>query len=165
MDPETLERLRENSGLRLDRDGRFWHEGVLVEHPKVALFFHQGLGRAPNGRPTLTVGRTWCYLEVEDVLFRVRQAVCAGEGEALRHCTLRLDDGAEEALELEPGALAVGDEGVLYARVKKGAEWARFSPEAQATLGPYLVEANDGWALVTESTAVPVGKRPTSAAN
>lgn len=159
MDPEILERLRENSGLRLDRDGQFWHEGVLVEHPKVALFFHQGLGRSVDGRATLTVGRTWCYLDVEDVLFRVRQAVCTGDEQTLETCTLRLDDSSNEALELVAGGLAVGDDGVLYARVKNASEWARFAPEAQATLGPYLVEAGGGWALAVRGALVPVGER------
>src|SRR6266849_1685428 len=27
MDPQVLRRLREQSGLRLDREGRFWHGG------------------------------------------------------------------------------------------------------------------------------------------
>ena len=31
MDPETLRRLREQSGLRLDKQGRFWHRGGLIE--------------------------------------------------------------------------------------------------------------------------------------
>lgn len=163
MDPETLERLRENSGLRLDQEGRFWHEGVLVEHPKVALVFHKGLGRAADGRATLTVGRTWAYIEVEDVLYRVCQAVCTGAGEVLESCTLRLDDASTEVLALTDGAVAIGDD-VLYARVKNGSEWARFSPEAQATLGPYLVEANGGWALVTADALVSVGERPSKTA-
>ena len=34
MDPGLLQRLREESGLRLDKEGRFWHRGGLVEHGK-----------------------------------------------------------------------------------------------------------------------------------
>ena len=30
MDTELLRKLREQSGLRLDREGRFWHRGDLL---------------------------------------------------------------------------------------------------------------------------------------
>ena len=34
MDPDLLHRLREQSGLRLDREGRFWHRSNLLEHAR-----------------------------------------------------------------------------------------------------------------------------------
>lgn len=156
MDAETLERLRENSGIRLDREGRFWHEGTLVEHPKVQLLFHQGLGRAPDGRATLTVGRTWCYLSVDDTLYLVRRAICRGEAGRLSSCELVLDDASTEPLSFSPGVLRLDEEGVLRVLVKQGREWARLSAEAQAVLGPWLVEVGEGWALQTVAGAVPV---------
>jgi hypothetical protein len=143
LDPAAIERLRENSRIRLDREGRFWHEESLVEHPRVAEAFHRGLGRAPDGRATLKVGNTWCYIQVEDSLYLVRRALCeSSEGDVLAACVLRLDDGSEEAL--EPATLAVNGEGVLYARVKEGREWARFIPEAQLALGRYIDGDDDG---------------------
>ena len=145
MDPAVIERLRENSHIRLDREGRFWHEGALVEHPRVALAFHKGLGRAPDGRPTISFGRTWCYIVAEGPLFQVRAALCTpAADDSLRSCLLRLDDGSEEALSLSPGAVAADGEGVLHVRVKGGREWARLAPAAQAELGRWAAAGADG---------------------
>lgn len=158
QEPEWLQALRENSRIRLDREGRFWHEDVLVEHPKVAALFHRGLGRAPDGRPTLTVGPTWCYIEAEDTLYLVRRAICEVQGERLASCLLRLDDGSEELLSLERGSLALDGEGVLHVRVKAGTEWARLIPEAHAALGRFVTGA-EGLALATVKGDLPIGER------
>src|SRR3954469_5245340 len=57
VDPATLQQLREQSGLRLDKEGRFWHRGGLVEHARTAAVLHQGVHRAPDGRWAARVGR------------------------------------------------------------------------------------------------------------
>jgi hypothetical protein len=145
LDPAIIEKLRENSRIRLDRDGRFFHEDVLVEHPLVALAFHRGLGRAPDGRPTITVGRTWCYIQAESTLYIVRAALCDVDATgALRSCLLRLDDGTEESVELRESSIAIDDAGVLYLRVKSGREWARLLPSAQAELGRWVEADAEG---------------------
>jgi len=136
LDPALIERLRENSHIRLDQDGRFWHEGAPVEHPLVVQAFHRGLGRAPDGRPTITFGRTWCYIAAEGYLYRVIAAICeAAPDGSLSSCRLRLDDSTEEPLRLQPGGVGIDGEGVLHARVKERHEWARFLPSAQAEVG------------------------------
>lgn len=161
IDPERLRWLRENSGMRLDVDGRFWHQKEPVEHPGVSRLFRKGLGRSEDGRPILRVGHQWCFIEIEDVLFRVRAARCSperprGDEARLSACTLTLDDDTEEALSFLPGALSVSDEGVLYARVKNGAEWARLLPSAQSAIGSWLVESKEGFALRTEAGDLPI---------
>ena len=50
MDPATLRQLREQSGLRLDKEGRFWHRGGLVEHARTLAALHQGIHRAAMRR-------------------------------------------------------------------------------------------------------------------
>jgi len=160
LNPEELERLRENSRIRLDRDGRFWHEDVLVEHPKVAAFFHRGLARAPDGRATLTVGHTWCYVEVEDTLYLVTSAALTADGEQLASGLVRLDDGSEEPLGLGHGFCSVDAEERLYVRVKQDREWARMLPAAQRALEPYLVAAGSGYAVRTVEEDVSVERYP-----
>jgi hypothetical protein len=161
LDPSELQRLPENSGLLLDREGRFWHEGAPVEHPKVAAAFRRGLGRAPDGRPTVAFGRTWAYLEVEDTLYRVKRAWCDADAssERLGSCLLKLDDDTEEPLSLGPDSVAVDGEGVLYVRVKDGREWARCLPDAHGPLGRFVEP--DGVGLVLRSSAgdLPIGSR------
>lgn len=159
MDPEVLQWLREHSGLRLDRDGRFWHQDAPVEHPKVIALFRRGLDRAEDGRPILRVGTQWCFLEVEDVLFRVRSAACREDGDRLSACELRLDDDSVEALSLVSGALALGADDVLYARVKKGREWARLLPPAHAALGRFVGGSEEAPVLLTVAGELPLLRR------
>ena len=71
MESSELERLRSASGLSMDVDGTFRHEGVVVEHPRVVAMLRRGLGRAPDGRPIVRFGETWGYLTAAGDLFRV----------------------------------------------------------------------------------------------
>jgi hypothetical protein len=145
LDPEIIEKLRENSHIRLDREGRFWHEGAPVEHPLVAQAFHRGLGRAPDGRPTITFGRTWCYFTADGALYQARTAACVtGPGGTLQSCVLRLDDATDDEVLLVPGSIGIDHEGVLHVRVKEGREWARLLPAAQAELGRWVETSASG---------------------
>src|SRR3979411_2037069 len=66
VDPGLLQRMREGSGLRLDREGRFWHRGDLLEHARTVAALHRGLHRAADGRWAVRIGPEWGYVEVED---------------------------------------------------------------------------------------------------
>src|SRR5712664_1423000 len=66
MDPDLLRKVREQSGLRLDREGRFWHRGDLLEHARTIAALHRGLHRAEDGRWAVRIGPGWAYVEVED---------------------------------------------------------------------------------------------------
>lgn len=149
LDPAVIARLRENSGIRLDGEGRFWHQGAAVEHPGVVRAFHRGLGRAPDGRPTLTFGRTWYYIDADGPLYQAPRAVWEGDGERLARCVLTLDDGSEEVVALQPGNVVLDADGALRMRVKGGREWARLAPSAQRGLGHFVVETGEGPALRT----------------
>ncbi|MFL5397716.1 MAG: hypothetical protein ACJ79P_07435, partial [Myxococcales bacterium] len=66
MDEELLRKLRESSGLRLDREGRFFHQGTPIEHTRTVATLHAGLHRAEDGRWATRIGRDWAYVDVED---------------------------------------------------------------------------------------------------
>jgi hypothetical protein len=149
-----LDWLRQHSGLRIDREARFLYRGEPVGHPRVLALFKQGLGRAQDGRVTLTVGRMWCFVDADGPLFLARRALCEAEGERLERCLLKLDDEREEWL---VGPLALDQEGVLHARVKEGREWARCLPEAQAALGRFVEEGPVGMVLCTTRGPWPIG--------
>jgi hypothetical protein len=127
---------REDSGIRLDAEGRFWHDDDLIENPNVLRAFHQGLERDEHGRTLLRFGWDWCVIQVEDTPYQVLGLRIDGE-----HLLLRLDDGRELTLSSE--ALSVSVEGVLYARVigRGGEMEARFSRAAQGQLTELLEEA------------------------
>ena len=44
-----IEKLRQ-SGIRLDGDGRFWHEGAEVQHHGLRAALWRWLDRNPDGR-------------------------------------------------------------------------------------------------------------------
>jgi|GEM_PF-739421 len=154
MDEAELERLRESSGLRLDAQGRFWHRDSPVEHPRVVQAFRRGLGRAPDGRPIVRLGREWCYLRVDDVLFRATSATCEEEGGRLASCALTLDDDTQMEWVPREEEVALG-EPALYLRVR--GEWVRLLPSAHAALGAFV----EGDPPVLRSTAgrIPIRAR------
>jgi uncharacterized protein len=137
------------STIVLDREGRFWHDGARVDHPSLEEALHRWIARHPDdGRFILTNGYDWCYFRAEDTPYVVRAVRI--EDDASR-ATLVLSDGEEETL--DPRALSLSDEGVVYAAVKGGAFQARFSRHAQASLGPLLVSAEPPMVRVGEASA------------
>src|SRR5215831_11787750 len=88
--PAPEGRSREST-LRLDREGRFFHDEAPVEHPKLAQALHTWISRHPDdGRFILTNGYDWTYFTVDDVPFFVR-SLRDDAGEAV----LTLSDGTE----------------------------------------------------------------------
>jgi len=135
--PPPPGRSREST-IRLDREGRFWHEGEPVTHPGMAAAFHTWIGRHPDdGRFILTNGFDWTYFTVEDAPYFVRSLKIDG-GRPL----LVLSDGSEEPL--DASSLTLGEHDALYTRVKGGQFEARFTPAAQTALAPFLVEGAGG---------------------
>ena len=134
--PAPEGRSREST-IRLDAHGRFWHEGAPVEHAGLAAALHGWIARHPDdGRYILTNGYDWTYFTVDDAPYVVRALRI--EPAAVK---LALSDGSEE--EWEPESTRAGDDGALYATVKRGARGgpyeAKFSRHAQLSLAPLLV--------------------------
>jgi hypothetical protein len=143
IDPELLERLR-HSGLRLDREGRWWHEGQPVGHPRLAQALHRWLDRLEDGRHVVRFDeRQYAYVEVEDAPFVVRTLRLLDDGGV----RLLLSDETEETL--DPTTLRVGDDNALYCAVKGGRFAARLSRPAYYTLVERLEEDDEeGFVLV-----------------
>jgi hypothetical protein len=126
------------SSIVLDAQGRFWHDGALVEHPGMARAFAGWIGRHPdNGRFILSNGFDWTYFSVRDVPYFVRSLRAV-----LGVPFAELSDGSEEPL--DPGSLTTGADGGVYCRVKAGRFEAKFTPSAQIALGPWLFEGEAG---------------------
>ena len=141
--PAPEGRSREST-IRLDAQGRFWHEGRLVEHPGLLAGLHSWISRHPDdGRFILTNGYDWTYFTVEDAPYFVRSLRADGD-----RVVLVLSDGTEEAWDPETSRIGNGE--ALYAVVKREARGgpfdARFTPHAQTSLAPLLVEG-DGAAV------------------
>src|SRR4051794_23673506 len=97
---------REDSGIQLDREGRWFHDGELVEHPRIVHAWNRGIEPAPDGRFILRFGNDWCFFTVEDAPLQVTGL--HGEEGGL---VLQLSNEAVEPL--DPATLTE-DGGVLY---------------------------------------------------
>jgi hypothetical protein len=154
MDPRDLQRLREESGLRLDREGAFWHRGERVEHARTSLVLHRGLHRAPDGRWATRIGPEWGYVDVEDAARFVRRI----EEDSAAPGMLRAQLVAGDWVPLEPASLAVGKDDALYARVPPDGERARLTRAAQLSLADALREEHGAYLLELGGSRVPIGR-------
>jgi hypothetical protein len=141
---------REDSGIKLDRELRWWHDDEPVEHPKLIEAFNKGLKVADDGRFKLEFGNDWCFVAVEDAAYGVL-AVDVSEGDVP---SVRLSDRTAEALDV--ATLVLGADGVLCARVKNGRAKARFSRDAQFALGEMMEPTERGYVLRVGQRTVPL---------
>jgi len=135
-----IERLR-RSGIRVDREGRFIHQGVEVTHVGLRQALFRWLDRLPppDGRYVLRLDEErFAYLDVDDTPLVARAARIDPAGTIW----LALSDGAEEAL--DPGTLTVDGSGILRAWVRGGRLEARLATSTVAALGELLTETRDG---------------------
>ena len=139
MDPDLLRRLREQSGLRLDREGRFWHRSDLLEHARTLAALHRGLHRAEDGRWAVRIGPEWAYVEVEDAGRFVRRIEPRGG-------SLRAQLATGDWVDVDPATLASGADDALYLRVPDG-DRARLTRAAQLSLSDYLREEGGAFSL------------------
>jgi hypothetical protein len=127
---EQIDRLRQ-SGIRLDRDGHFQHEGAEVTHHGLRAALWRWLDRNPDGRYVLRLDdKRFVWLDVDDAPFVVRSLRWEGD-----RAMLRLSDDSEEELAYATLQLRAG--GQPYCQVK-GRFDARFSTAAWSALGSHI---------------------------
>ena len=148
---------REESGIRLDRKLRWFHDDALVEHPRIVEAFNQGLRVTDDGRFKLEIGSDWCFVTVEDAAFEVVAVDVSQDSRP----SIRLSDRTAEWLDL--ASLTQDDEGVLVARVKEGKALARFSREAQFQLAERMEEVAGGLVVKIGSRQIPISLSPKGA--
>lgn len=127
-----IERLRQ-SGLRLDRQGQFWHEGAPVEHEGLHRAFHRWIDRLDDGRFVLRLdAQRYCYIDVEDAPFIARSLRWQDD-----RAIASLDCEREEPLDAAPIRL---DEHGARASVGRGRFPVRLSTRAWQALTERAVE-------------------------
>lgn len=126
--------------LFLDKEGRWFHDGVEITHKLTVDLFSRSIRRDKSGQYVLEVGPEWAPVEVEDTPFMVRRVDV--EDDIVR---ATLNDGSEEELDLD--TLRISDRNVLYCDVKNKEYPARFLRPAYYQLMNHLVENRDGYAI------------------
>jgi hypothetical protein len=140
--PPPPGRSREST-IRLDADGRFWHNGEPVTHAGMARAFAGWIRRHPDdGRYILSNGYDWSYFEVEGTPLFVQRVRLEGDA-----AVLCLFDGSEAPL--DPEALWIGEREALHTRVADRDLEARFQPAAQVDMAPILTTDGRGGPALT----------------
>ena len=146
-----LERVR-RSGITVDRNGRFVHEGQEVRHEGLRQALFRWLDRLPppDDRYILRLdGERFAYLTVEDTPLVATSARLDGDT-----VWLGLTDGSEAAL--DPTALTLDQAGVLRCRVRQGRIEARLGPAAASLLAERIGNTGQGPRLRLGSASFPL---------
>jgi hypothetical protein len=111
--------------LFLDKEGRWFHEGVEITHVRTCRLFSKNLRRDETGRYFVRIGHESAEVVLEDTAYIVT-SVTIHEGPAGQpdDYILHLNDETQESLAI--GSLTVSRQNVLYCKVKGGSERARF---------------------------------------
>lgn len=164
LSPEQIEALR-RSGIRLDREGRLWHEGQQITHGRFQVALRKWLDRLPDGRTILRLDDTrYAYVDVDDAHLLITSIRVTDDA-----VILALNDGSSE--ELAPHTLEQSDDHALYCRVRGGTLLARFLTPAYYALAEHMEEAPSGddgaaasgFALRIGKSLYPIGRRTSSA--
>jgi hypothetical protein len=153
-DADVIERLR-RSGIRIDREGAFWHEGEVVRHQGMRRAFLRWLDRLPppDSRYVLRLDeRRYAYLEVDDTPLVATSLRWQGD-----EAWLGLNDGSEERLDV--ASLTVDEAGVLRCTVRGGRLEARLATAAAAVLSERIVGPPEQPALLTAGVRSPIIRR------
>ena len=143
-------RFTRESRIRIDADGRVWHEGERV--------LHEGLARAlaswvdfddATGRYVMRNSLDWCFVTVDRTPLVVRSVVPRGDS-----FELELSDGSAEPL--RPETLRVAPDGAVFAYARGGALLAGFDRSAAFALLEHAVPVGDGYALRVGERELPM---------
>jgi hypothetical protein len=133
-----LENLR-RSGIRVDAEGRFIHEGEPVLHEGLRRALFRWLDRLPDGQYILRLDdKRYAFIDVDDTPLVVG-ALRFTEDDRV---TLALSDGAAE--DLDAAMLTIDQVGTLRCTVRGGRLEARLSTSAAATLSDRISETPAG---------------------
>ncbi|HUH02248.1 MAG TPA: hypothetical protein VML75_09635 [Kofleriaceae bacterium] len=147
-----LERFR-RTGIRLDREGRFWHEGAEITHGGFRRALLRWLDRLPDGRPILRLDeQRYAYVDVDDACLLVTSLRWSGD-----RGIATFNDGTES--EIDYASLGVGEADALYCAARGGVLDARLTTPAYYALVDRLEETAGGYALRARGRLFPIGQR------
>ncbi len=144
-------RFTRESRIRIDADGRIWHEGERIAHPRLerALASWVDFDDAAR-RYVLRNAIDWCFVAVDLAPLVVRHAWVRGDG-----VEVECSDEAREALRLD--TVHVRPDGEVFAYVRGGTLLARFDRAAAFALLEHAELTADGApALRLDGALVPL---------
>lgn len=116
--------------IYIDKDGIWYFRGTEMERQDIVQYFYRYLRRDEEGDYLIEIGDDRCYVGVEDTPFVIRSvSVGISQSAGRPYVELSLNDGSSESLDIS-APLRIGDDHVLYCRVKRDEYEARFSRPA-----------------------------------
>lgn len=122
--------------IHLDARGKWTHEDLDFENPRIIDAFNRGVAKTEGGSWVLELGRFTYPIIVEDTGFFVERI--EHEGDDIR---LFLSDDTSEIL--DPTTVTYEPVGRLYCRVKEGDFRARFKRSAYYQMSDHFIEDDD----------------------
>jgi len=89
-----------HSGMRIARDGTWFHQGEPIRRPEMVRLFSTVLRREPDGRHLLVTPVEKLEIDVDATAFRAVEMLSEGEGRQ-RKIAFRLDSGDAVMLDAE----------------------------------------------------------------
>lgn len=140
----------ESGRISFRRDGNWYTDDERIDNPRIALLFSRSIKRNPDGSYYLQVAEERAPITVEDTPYVVK--------------TVYEDDGGfvivtndDEHESLDPSSLEVGNDNVLYCRVKDGAFRARFLRTAYYHLSNnFFTDEGETFSLVVHGHRYPI---------
>lgn len=126
------------SRIRFGKDGEWYADDERITNRRIASLFSRCLRREADGRYAIRMADEHAVVEIEDTPF----VITGVSRESAGTLAISLNDETSETL--DPETLRVGRDNVLYARVKGGAEEARFLRPAYYQIAAFLSEPQPG---------------------
>ena len=138
--------------IRIDKEGNWYYQNLPIINKKVYLYLNQCISRDQEGRYILLMDKERCYLEVEDTPFVIRGVSLRPVAGRPHTLFVKLNDETEE--ELNTDTLRVGEENVLYCKVKEGMYEAHFLRAGHYQLAQFLQHDEKGYHLLVEGKRI-----------
>jgi hypothetical protein len=126
----------------INKEGLWYHKGAEMIHRDFIRLFYKHMELDSQGRYVINWNDQRCWVDVEDTAFVVRR-VTFKDGTLAQNAQylLHLSDDTREPL--APDTLFVGQDNVLYCKVKNRSFPARFVRAAYYQLAEYIEEESE----------------------
>jgi hypothetical protein len=138
--------------IRIDKEGNWYYQDLPIINKKIYLYLNQCIAQDPSGRYILSMDGETCCLEVEDTPFVIQEVRLLSDPGQSPSLVLKLNDGTEETL--KAATLRVGQDNVLYCKVKGGLYDARLLRNAYYQLAEFLEQDGQNYYLVIEDSKI-----------
>ena len=133
----------DNCDIRIDKEGTWYYRGAHMFRKNILSIFFENLKIDQCGKYLIELDGECCYLDVEDTAFVVAAVSEKRQDQDTRdHLYILLNDDSWEKLDLN--TLHVGQDNVLYCRVKNGKFPARFSRNSYYQLAEFIEQEEKG---------------------